>query len=71
MARARGRREDREVCRRPGISDATFYKWKAKYGGMEGSEARRLKALEDEHRRLQKLLAEALLENAALRWRQR
>ena len=46
-----------EVCRRHGISDATFYKWKAKYGGLEVSEARRLKSLEDENRRLKKLLA--------------
>ena len=50
-----------EVCRRHGISDATFYKWKAKYGGLEISEARRLKSLEDENRRLKKLLAEAML----------
>ncbi len=56
-----------EVCRRHGISDATFYKWKAKYGGLEVSEARRLKSLEDETRRLKKLLAEAMLDNAALK----
>ena len=56
-----------EVCRRHGISDATFYKWKAKYGGMEVSEAKRLKGLEDENRRLKKLLAEAMLDNAALK----
>src|SRR5579862_5953191 len=56
-----------ELCRRHGISDATFYKWKAKYGGLEVSEARRLKALEDENRRLKKLLAEAMLDNAALK----
>jgi putative transposase len=56
-----------EVCRRHGISDATFYKWKAKYGGLEVSEARRLKALGDENRRLKKLLAEAMLDNAALK----
>ena len=56
-----------EVCRRHGISDATFYKWKAKYGGMEASDARRLKALEDENRRLKKLLAESMLDNAALK----
>jgi putative transposase len=56
-----------EVCRRHGISDATFYKWKAKYGGLEVSEARRLKSLEDENRRLKKLLAEAILDNAALK----
>ena len=46
-----------DICRRHGISDATFYKWKAKYGGMEVSEAKRLKALEDENARLKKLLA--------------
>ena len=56
-----------EVCRRHGISDATFYTWKAKYGGLEVSEARRLKSLEDENRRLKKLLAEAMLDNAALK----
>ena len=56
-----------EICRRHGISDATFYKWKAKYGGREASDARRLKALEDENRRLKKLLAESMLDNAALK----
>jgi putative transposase len=56
-----------ELCRRHGISDATFYKWKARYGGLEVSEARRLKSLEDENRRLKKLLAEAMLDNAALK----
>jgi putative transposase len=56
-----------EVCRCYGISDATFYKWKAKYGGLEVSEARRLKALEDENARLKKLLAEAMLDNAMLK----
>ena len=56
-----------EVCRRHGISDATFYKWKAKFGGMEVSDARRLKAVEDENRRLKKLLAESMLDNAALK----
>lgn len=56
-----------EVCRRHGIADATFYKWKAKYGGLDVSEARRLKSLEDENRRLKKLLAEAMLDNAALK----
>jgi len=55
------------VCRRHGISDATFYKWKAKYGGMEVSDVKRLKGLEDENRRLKKLLAEAMLDNAALK----
>ena len=56
-----------EVCRRHGISTTTFYKWKARYGGLKVSEARRLKALEDENRRLKKLLAEAVLDVAALK----
>ena len=56
-----------DVCRKHGISDATFYKWKAKYGGMEVSDARRLKALEEENTKLKKLLAEAILDNAMLR----
>jgi putative transposase len=56
-----------DVCRKHGISDATFYKWKAKYGGMEVSDARRLKALTDENARLKRLLAEAMLDNAMLR----
>ena len=53
--------------RRHGISSATLYKWKSKYGGLEVSEARRLKALEDENRRLKRLLAESMLDNAALK----
>ena len=56
-----------EVCRKHGISSATFYKWKGKYGGLEVSNARRLKALDDENRRLKKLLAEAMLDNAMLK----
>jgi len=56
-----------DVCRKHGVSAATFYKWKAKYGGMEVSEARRLKALEDENAKLKRLLAEAMLDNAMLR----
>jgi putative transposase len=56
-----------DVCRKHGVSQATFYKWKAKYGGLEVSEARRLRALEDENARLKKLLAEAMLDNAMLR----
>ena len=56
-----------DVCRRHGISSATFYKWKAKYGGLDVSEAKRLKALEDENARLKKLLAEAMLDNAMLK----
>jgi putative transposase len=56
-----------EVCRKHGISSATFYKWKAKYGGMDVSDARRLKALEDENSKLKKLLAETMLDNAILK----
>ena len=56
-----------EVCRKHGISSATFYKWKAKYGGLEVSDAKRLKALEDENAKLKKLLAEAMLDNAMLK----
>ena len=56
-----------DVCRKHGISSATFYKWKSKYGGLEVSDARRLKTLEDENRKLKKLLAEAMLDNAMLK----
>jgi putative transposase len=56
-----------DVCRKHGISEATFYKWKAKFGGMDVSEARRLRALEDENAKLKKLLAEAMLDNAMLK----
>ncbi|AOF89526.1 transposase family protein [Sinorhizobium sp. RAC02] len=56
-----------DLCRKHGISEATFYNWKAKYGGMEVSEAKRLKALEDENTRLKKLAAEQMLDAAALR----
>ena len=56
-----------DVCRKHGISDATFYKWKAKYGGMEVSDAKRLRSLEDENAKLKKLLAEAMLDNAMLK----
>ena len=54
-----------DVCRKHGISSATFYKWKAKYGGLEVSDAKRLKALKDENAKLKKLLAEAMLERHA------
>ena len=54
-------------CRAEGVSTATFYKWKAKFGGLEVSDARRLKALEDENAKLKKLLAEQMLDNAMLR----
>ena len=56
-----------EVCRKYGISDATFYKYKAKFGGMTVSDARRLRALEAENANLKRLLAEAMLDNVALR----
>ena len=56
-----------DVCRKHGVSETTFCKWKAKYGGLEVSDVRRLKTLEDENARLKKLLAEAMLDNAMLR----
>jgi putative transposase len=56
-----------DLCRRHGISGTTLYKWKAKYGGLDVSEAKKLKALEEENRRLKKLLAEQMLDNAALK----
>ena len=56
-----------EVCRRHGSSQPTFYSWKSKYGGMEVSEARRPKALEEENCKLKKLLAEQVMDNATLK----
>ena len=56
-----------ELCRKHAISEATFYNWKARFGGMDVSEAKRLKALEDENGKLKKLLAEAMLDNAVLK----
>ena len=56
-----------DLARKHGLSEATLYNWKAKYGGMEVSDAKRLRALEDENRELKKLLAELLLDQAALR----
>jgi putative transposase len=56
-----------EICRQHGISEATFYTYKAKYGGLEVSDARRLKALEEENAKLKKLLAEQMLDNAVLK----
>lgn len=56
-----------EVCRQHGISEPTFYAWKAKFGGMSISDARRLRQLEDENAKLKKLLAEAMLDNAVLK----
>ena len=56
-----------ELCRKHGVSDATFYKYKAKYGGLDVSDARKLKALEDENAKLKKLLADQMLDNAVLK----
>ena len=56
-----------EVCRRHGVIPATFYKWKSKFGGLEVSEAKRLRSLEDENAKLKKLLAEAMLDIAVLK----
>ena len=56
-----------DVCRKHGISHATFYKWKSKYGGLDVSDAKRLRALEDENTKLKRLLAEAMLDNAMLK----
>ena len=62
-----GGRPAAEVCRKHGISGATFYKWKSKFGGMDVSDAKRLRALEDENGRLKKLLAETILDIAILK----
>ena len=56
-----------DLCRKHGISDATFYKWRSRFGGMEISEARKLRALEDENRKLKKLLAETMLDASTLK----
>ncbi len=62
-----GGRPTAEVCRKHGVSGATFYKWKSKFGGMDVSDAKRLRALEDENGKLKKLLAETMLDNAILK----
>jgi putative transposase len=56
-----------DLCRKHGVGDAGVYKWKAKFGGMDVSEAKRLKALEDENARLKRMLADTMLDNAALK----
>ena len=56
-----------EMCRKHGISDATFYKWRSKYGGMDVSDARKLKALEDENAKLKRLLAESVMDVSTLK----
>ena len=55
------------MCRKHGVSSATFYKWKAKFGGLDVSDAKRLRSLEDENGRLKRMLADAMLDNAALK----
>ena len=62
-----GGRMVKEVCREYGMSDATYYNWKAKYGGMEASDIKRLKELEQENRRLKQMFADLSLENRALK----
>ena len=57
----------KELCRKGGFSDATFYKWRAKFGGMQVSEAQRLRELESENAKLKRLLADAMLDNAGLK----
>ena len=56
-----------DLCRKYGLSSPTFYKWKAKYGGLDVSEARRLRALEDENAKLKRMLADAMLDNVAVK----
>jgi len=56
-----------DLCRTHGISDATFYNWRTKYGGMEVSDAKRLKQLEDENKKLKQMLADSMLENKAIK----
>jgi putative transposase len=56
-----------DLCRKHGLSSPTFYKWKAKYGGLDVSEARRLKALEEENAKLKRMLADSMLDNVALK----
>ena len=62
-----GGRQVKEVCREYGVSDATYYNWKAKYGGMEASDIRRLKEMEDENRRLKQMFADLSLKHEALK----
>ena len=67
LKEADGGAKTAEICRQHGISAATYYKWKAKYGGLEVSEARRLRQLEDENRRLKQMVADQALDLQALR----
>jgi putative transposase len=67
LKQAEGGMKTAEICRQHGISSATYYKWKAKYGGLEVSEARRLRQLEEENRRLKQIVADLTLDNQALK----
>ncbi len=67
LKQAEGGMKTAEICRQHGVSAATYYKWKAKYGGLEVSEARRLRQLEEENRRLKQMVAEQALDIQALR----
>ncbi len=67
LKEAEGGMKTTEICRQHGISAATYYKWKAKFGGLEVSEARRLRQLEDENRRLKHIVADLTLDNQALK----
>jgi putative transposase len=67
LKQVEGGRTASEVCREYGVSSATYYKWKSKYGGMEASDIRRLKELEQENRRLKQMYADVSLENKALK----
>ena len=67
LKEADGGKPVKEVCRQHGISDATYYKWKSKYGGMEASDLKRVKELETENARLKRLFADMALENAAMK----
>src|SRR5215213_8872421 len=67
LKQVEGGRRIADVCREQGISDATYHRWKAKYGGLEVSQLRRLKQLEEEHRKLKQLVGELTLDNAALK----
>ena len=67
LKEAEAGKNNQEICRKHGITETTFYKWRSKYGGMQVSDAKRLKELESENRKLKQLLAEAHLDNAALK----
>jgi len=67
LKEVQGGRLVKDVCREHGISDATYYQWKSKYGGMEASDIQRLRELEDENRKLKQMYADMSLENRALK----